>query len=74
LRERALNLQLHFDAASQVEKVATKCLKKGDWLLDHMEEEVPLCGARIFAGNRRCAAQRRACKRRVLHAELYVTP
>jgi hypothetical protein len=23
-----------------VEKVAVKCLKKGDWVLDHMEEEL----------------------------------
>jgi hypothetical protein len=37
---RGVDLNLHFDAASQVEKVATKCLKKGDWVLDHMEEEL----------------------------------
>jgi len=28
------------DAVTEVEKVATKCLKKGDWLLDHIEEEL----------------------------------
>ena len=34
---RGVNLQPHFDAVTEVEKVATKCLKKGDWLLDHIE-------------------------------------
>jgi len=37
---KGVNLQLHLDAISQVEKVALKCLKKGDWLLDHVEEEL----------------------------------
>ena len=37
---RGVDLQLHFDALTQVENVAAKCLKKGDWLLDHMEEEL----------------------------------
>ena len=37
---RGVDLQLHFDAATQVEKVAVKCLKKGDWVLDHIEEEL----------------------------------
>jgi hypothetical protein len=37
---RGVDLNLHFDAATQVEKVAVKCLKKGDWVLDHMEEEL----------------------------------
>ena len=35
-----VDLQPHLDAVSQVERVAAKCLKKGDWLLDHMEEEL----------------------------------
>jgi hypothetical protein len=35
-----IDLQPHLDAVSQVEKVAVKCLKKGDWLLDHIEEEL----------------------------------
>ena len=37
---RGVDLQLHFDAFTQVEKVAIKCLKKGDWLLDHIEGEL----------------------------------
>ena len=37
---RGVDLQLHFDAFTQVEKVAIKCLKKGDWLLDHVEGEL----------------------------------
>ena len=37
---RGVDLNLHFDAGTQVEKVAVKCLKKGDWVLDHLEEEL----------------------------------
>jgi hypothetical protein len=37
---RGVDLNLHFDAATQVEEVAVKCLKKGDWVLDHIEEEL----------------------------------
>src|SRR6266550_7981111 len=37
---RGVNLQPHFEAVTQVENVAVKCLKKGDWVLDHMEEEL----------------------------------
>ena len=37
---RGVDLQPHFDAVTQVEKVAVKCMKKGDWLLDHIEEEL----------------------------------
>ena len=37
---KGVNLQLHFEAVTQVEKVAAKCLKPGAWLLDHMEEEL----------------------------------
>ena len=37
---RGVDLQLHFDAVTQVKKVAIKCLKKGDWLLDHIEGEL----------------------------------
>ena len=37
---RGVDLQPHLDAVTQVEKVAVKCLKKGDWLLDHIEEEL----------------------------------
>jgi hypothetical protein len=33
-------MQLHLDAVAQVEKIAAKCLKKGDWVLDHMQEEL----------------------------------
>ena len=35
-----VDLQLHFDAVTQVKKAAIKCLKKGDWLLDHVEGEL----------------------------------
>jgi len=37
---KGVNMQLHLDAVSQVEKVAIHCLKKGYWVLDHIEEEV----------------------------------
>ena len=37
---RGVDLQLHLDAVTQVEKVAVKSLKKGDWLLDHIEGEL----------------------------------
>ena len=43
LRERGwngVNLKARFDTIIQVEEVAAKCLKKGDWLLDHIEEEL----------------------------------
>jgi hypothetical protein len=35
-----VNMQVHLDAVTQVEKVAVKCLKRGDWVLDHIQEEV----------------------------------
>ena len=35
-----VNNQVHLEALSQVQKVAAKCFKKGDWLLDHIEEEL----------------------------------
>ena len=37
---KGVDLQLHVDALTQVEKVAIKCLKKGDWVLDHIEGEL----------------------------------
>jgi hypothetical protein len=37
---RGVDLQPHFDAVTQVEEVAVKYLKKDDWLLDHIEEEL----------------------------------
>jgi hypothetical protein len=37
---KGVNLRLHFDAVTQVEKVAMKSLKQGDWLLDRIEEEL----------------------------------
>lgn len=37
---KGVNLKLHFDAATQVEKVAKKSLTEGDWLLDRIEEEL----------------------------------
>ena len=43
LRQRGwngVNLQARFDTIIQVEEVAVKCLKKGDWLLDSIQEEL----------------------------------
>ena len=37
---KGVNIQVHFDAVTQAEKVAKKCLKADDWLLDRMEEEL----------------------------------
>jgi hypothetical protein len=37
---KGVNIQVHFDAVTQAEKVAAKCLKPGDWVLTHMEEEL----------------------------------
>jgi len=37
---QGVDLQPHLDAVTQVERVAVKCLKKGDWLLDHIEGEL----------------------------------
>jgi hypothetical protein len=37
---KGISVKLHVDAATQVEKVAKKSLKQGDWLLDRIEEEL----------------------------------
>src|SRR5689334_17357946 len=37
---KGVNLQLHVDAVTQVEKVAAKSLKPGNWLLEHIKEEL----------------------------------
>jgi hypothetical protein len=37
---KGVNLQVHFNAVTQVEKVAKKCLKPDDWVLDHIQEEL----------------------------------
>jgi hypothetical protein len=37
---KGVDLKLHLDAVTQVEKVAAKCLKRGDWVLDHIQEEL----------------------------------
>ena len=37
---KGINLKVHVDAVTQVEKVAQKCLKPDDWLLDHIQEEL----------------------------------
>jgi hypothetical protein len=37
---KGINIKVHFDAVTQAEKVAKKCLKPGDWLLDRIEEEL----------------------------------
>jgi hypothetical protein len=57
---RGVDLQPHLDAVTQVENVAVKCLKKGDWLLDHIEGELAFMRGANF---RRCAAQRGAAPR-----------
>jgi len=35
-----VDVQLHLEAVSQMKKAAVKCLKKGDWLLDRIAEEL----------------------------------
>ena len=37
---KGVDLKPHLDAVAQVESIALKCLKEGDWVLDHMEEEL----------------------------------
>ncbi len=37
---KGVNVELHVDAGTQVEKIAQKCLKPNDWLLDRLEEEL----------------------------------
>jgi len=37
---KGINIKVHFDAVTQAEKVAKKCLKPNDWLLDRIEEEL----------------------------------
>ena len=37
---KGVNLRLHLDAVKQVEKVAVECLKRGDWVRDHTDEEL----------------------------------
>jgi len=37
---KGINIKVHFDAVTQAEKVAKKCLKPHDWLLDRIEEEL----------------------------------
>ena len=37
---KGINIKVHFDAVTQAEKVAKKCLKPSDWLLDRFEEEL----------------------------------
>jgi hypothetical protein len=37
---KGVNLQVHFDAVTQVEKVASKCLKDSDWVLEKIKEEL----------------------------------
>src|SRR6476659_2728601 len=37
---KGINMQVHVDAVTQVEKVAQQCLKPDDWLLDRIEEEL----------------------------------
>ncbi len=35
-----VSLQLHFDAVTQVEKAAAECLQEGDWVRNHIAEEL----------------------------------
>jgi len=37
---KGVNLQVHFDAVTQAEKFAVKCLKDGDWILEKIQEEL----------------------------------
>ena len=37
---KGVNLQVHFDAVTQVEKLAAKCLKEDDWVLEKIREEL----------------------------------
>ena len=37
---KGISMKLHVDAVTQAEKVAKKCLKADDWLLERMEEEL----------------------------------
>src|SRR6476646_1837736 len=37
---KGVNLKVHFDAVTQAEKVATKCLTEGDWVLEKIREEL----------------------------------
>ena len=37
---KGVNLQVHFDAVTQVEKFAGNCLKEGDWVYDKITEEL----------------------------------
>jgi len=37
---KGVNLQVHFDAVTQVERVAAKCLQEGDWVRSHIAEEL----------------------------------
>ena len=37
---KGVNLQVHYDAVTQVEKVATKVLKPDDWVRERIEEEL----------------------------------
>ncbi len=37
---KGVNLQVHFDAVTQVEGVATKCLQEGGWVRNHIAEEL----------------------------------
>jgi len=62
---RGVDLKLHLDAATQVEKVAVNCLKKGDWVLDHMEEDLAFDAGRglpsLSGAASRIQTQRPAC-------------
>ena len=37
---KGVNLQVHFDAVTQVEKLAAKFLKEDDWVLEKIREEL----------------------------------
>jgi hypothetical protein len=37
---KGINLQAHYDAVTQVEKTAVKCLKEDDWVLEKIREEL----------------------------------
>ncbi len=37
---KGVDLKVHLDAVTQVEKVASKCLQEGDWVRNHIAEEL----------------------------------
>ncbi len=47
---KGVDLQVHFDAVAQVEKFTTKCLQEGDWVREHVAEELAFMQGVQFRG------------------------